>query len=437
LLAGFGLALIFLIDYPSLSGPFVYDDFPDIVLNQKIQAGLFHALSYNPFRALVYLSYWAQIQFAENSSSAAAFRILNLLLHWLTGLWLIQFALRLAPERKWFAIIAGLWFWLHPIFLESVNLISGRFDLFSTFFYLAALGFYLAPRRSASVRLGFFLCLILALLSKEISITIPLSALLLSRFKSERVKWLEISAGLGMVLIYILLRLTWPMVFAKPSLQVPAWDVYFLSQNWIFWFGTLKTLIPLHLNFDYALNNHFISGAIFLLVNLISFSLILILSIRGWKAGWLIIIYPLTYLPLAVIPLADPFRESRIYLSSAFLILLFSLLISKVLEKQKNWGWVPFVLVLACLSVLGSARARVWKNGESLWGDAARKSPEKFRPVFNYANALRRELELDRAKRAYLWAKKIEPDNIKVDRNVFLIEQARRNPELLEKLKSQ
>ncbi len=435
LLAFFGLALIFFIDRPSLSGPFVYDDLPDLALNPRIQSGLLNALSYNPFRAVGYFSYWAQFQMGETAGSARDFRLFNLILHWLNGILLIRLAILLAPNKKYFPALAGLWFWLNPIFLESINLISGRFDLFVSFFYLAALSCYLAPGRGAFMRPGFFLCLILALLSKEISITIPMAALLLSRSRDQRVKRLEVLAGTGIVAVFILLRLFWPMVFAKNAGLIPAWHIYFLNQNWILWFAALKTLFPVHLNFDYALGSHPAWGGILFLFNLILFSGIALRSLRKSRPGGMLLIYPLIYLPLALIPLADPFRESRLYLGSAWLILIAALPASALAEKRKGLTLVFFALALACLVSLGSLRARAWQSNESLWKDAVKKSPGKFRPVFNFANALRRKLDLDRAEQAYRWAQRIDPGNPKVDANLYLIEQARKNSEQIERLR--
>ena len=93
---------------------------------------------------------------------------------------------------------------------------------------------------------------------------------------------------------------------------------------------------------------------------------------------------------------------------------------------------------MICLILLGAFRARVYQSSETLWKDTVKKSPLKFRPVFNYANSLRRKLELDKAKKIYLWAKQIEPENLEVERNLYLIEQAQRmaiSPEMIKALK--
>jgi tetratricopeptide (TPR) repeat protein len=70
-----------------------------------------------------------------------------------------------------------------------------------------------------------------------------------------------------------------------------------------------------------------------------------------------------------------------------------------------------------------------------LWKDALNKSPDKFRPAYNYATALRKMLELDRAKQVYLWAKRNDPENEKVDWALNLVEEAQKYPDLIKQLR--
>jgi len=437
LLSALSAGLIFLIDYHSLSCEFVYDDLPDLYLNPSIHSDLKSALIYNPFRVIIYFSYWVQFQIAGEEAQAFSFRVLNLIIHWLNGLLLMRLGQMLFPQKKWLPFIAGLCFWVNPVFLEAVNFISGRFDLFATLFYLTGLCLYLCPRRSFVNSICFCLAFILALVSKEIAITLPLSALILSLFKSERPRWLLLCASALIGAVFIVLRLNWQIILAKPTIETPSWGIYFLNQNWILWFASFKTMLPFHLNFDHHLISMPIPGIIFLIINLSLLLLSFALFRKYRKSVSLALVYFVIYFPLLVIPLADPFRESRIYLSSLWLILLLSVALTRFIERRKAFGLSCFCIILICLIFLARERAQIWESGQSLWKDAVMKSPKKFRPVFNYANALRRSLELDRAKRAYVWAKTLAPDNLKVESNLYLIDQAQKHPELLEKLKSQ
>jgi len=439
-----GLILVFLLDAGAVNqrAGFIFDDLPVIVLNPQLRSPSFlEAMSFNPFRATAYATFWAQIRSIHGrelgAGDAGIFRFVNLVLHWLAGMALAGLGLRLFPARKYLPVAAAYLFWLNPVFLEAQNLVLGRTEIMATIFYLLALGFYLGRKRPGLSRLGFFIALILALFSKETAATLPAAALLLSLYKSERPKKPELIAGSVIVIIAIILRLAWPIELARSPRLVPAWPEYFLAQNWILWLGAVKTIFPLHLNFDYQLEFGNSMGIVFLLSNLAALAAIVFVALRKWNTGFLVLVWPLLYLPLMAVPLADNFRESRLYLSSAWLILLVSLVFSVALSKRKILSGIGLAAVLVCFILLGFARAQTWSSGESLWKDAVTKSPKKFRPLFNYGNALRRKLELDRAKRAYLWAKSLEPDNLEVDRNLFLLEQAQKNPALIQKLKSQ
>jgi len=445
-LALMGAAILLLFDSPVVFAKsplgFVFDDLPVIFYNRQLQSSrLIEAMSWNPFRTTVYFSYWLQIQLQLHGvvtfGDAVLFRVVNLLLHWLAGMVLLLTGRALWPERKAAASLAALFFWLNPIFAEAKYFILGRTEIMLTIFYLLALLFYLQSRRSIFCRSAFFLTLLLALFCKEVAATIPAAALLLSLYKAEKPRWIELAGGSGLVALFIILRLGWTVELAKTPKAVPAWPTFFLNQNWIFWFAALKTLIPFHQSFDYNPHNHPALAAALLVFNLLALGFIIWKSIRGWRIGWLLLVYPLLYLPLAVIPLADSLRESRLYLPGAWLILICALAIAPAFAQPKKSAWAFALIAMFCLWGLASERARVWNSEARLWADALQKSPDKFRPAYNYASSLRRKLKLERAKKIYLWAKNIEPDNPKLHWALALIEEAEKHPEKIERLKRQ
>lgn len=96
----------------------------------------------------------------------------------------------------WQTFLGGLWrsafvaaiFALHPLHVESVAWISERKDLLCTFFWLLGMASYLHwVRRRSAWRYGAMLvCLILALLSKPMAVTFPLTLLLLDGWPLRR-----------------------------------------------------------------------------------------------------------------------------------------------------------------------------------------------------------------------------------------------------------
>lgn len=134
------------------------------------------------YRPLVRLSLWLNHQMGD---TALAYKLSNLLMHLLCVVLLYGIMLRLGVAKTT-ALIASSIFALHPIHTTSVHFILGRTDLVATVFYLAAL--YCVAGWKQSPRIGQQLITLLwfvaALLSKELSITLPammLAVLLLQR----------------------------------------------------------------------------------------------------------------------------------------------------------------------------------------------------------------------------------------------------------------
>ncbi len=425
-----GLALVFLLDYSALRCEFVYDDLGIIVHNPYLHSrSLFTALSFNPFRSLVYFTYWVQWQLG---ASSLGFRIFNLLLHFLNGLLLLALCRRLFEDKPRAGIFASLGLWLNPIFLEAVNLIAGRFDLLMSFFYLLCLICFLGFERSRIYQLGFYLFLLLALFSKETAVSLPLVCLVLSWREDKILSPKPIFFSILLVLVFIFLRFNWTIILAKTSEQMPGWGEYFLAQNGLVWFALFKVFFPINLNFDYQLEISFWLGLVAFWFNLFLGILLFVSARQGRFFARIFLGYFLIYLPLAVIPLADIFRESRIYLAGEWLMLVMGYGFYSL--RKRYFRAVLFGVIFLCFFSLSLERARDWSSAESLWRDAVKKSPSKFRPVYNYANALRRKLKLKEAEQVYLWAERLSPSDLRVKSNLELIRKINQNPALLQEL---
>jgi tetratricopeptide (TPR) repeat protein len=103
----------------------------------------------------------------------AGYHLLNALLHLGSGFLVYGIVGRLAPERRAVASWTALLFIVHPIATETVTYISGRPTALMAFFYLAAIHRYVCGHRRTAL-----VPFVLALLSKEIAITLPLALVL-------------------------------------------------------------------------------------------------------------------------------------------------------------------------------------------------------------------------------------------------------------------
>jgi len=164
------------------------------------------------YRPLVRLSLWLNHQMGD---TALAYKISNLLMHLLCIALLYGLMLRLGIAKN-IALIASSIFALHPIHTTSVLFILGRTDLVAAVFYLATL-YCVAGWKQAP---GFvqhaitFIWFAAALLSKELSITLPALMLAILLFQQQSVSLMNIVRNLIRLwpyaltaLIYVIARL--------------------------------------------------------------------------------------------------------------------------------------------------------------------------------------------------------------------------------------
>jgi hypothetical protein len=141
------------------------------------------------FRPLFILSYlidaklWGARPFGFHLTNVV-FHSLNAFLTFLLSLRVFEDLKVSAGTKSTIALGAGALFLLHPSHTEAVSWISGRADVFATFFCLASLLFYLgyAQRRSGSRLTLSLFCFTAALLAKESAVCLPLLVIALGIF---------------------------------------------------------------------------------------------------------------------------------------------------------------------------------------------------------------------------------------------------------------
>ncbi len=173
LLAVLGVG-VFGVYSPGLEGPFVFDDFPNIVGNPLVAVDALDAenlrdaafsLGNRPYpdRGLARLSFALNYYFAGGRFDAFAFKLTNVVVHVLNGLlvyWLSVLLLRRyagvvrpsSAQAGWSAmqsylplVVAALWL-LHPIQLTSVLYVVQRMTSMAAFFVLLGLVVFVVGR---------------------------------------------------------------------------------------------------------------------------------------------------------------------------------------------------------------------------------------------------------------------------------------------------
>ncbi len=173
------------------------------------------------------------------------FHLANLLLHALIVCVLFGLTQRLFHDQ-WLAFAAAAIFALHPIHTESVAWVSGITDLELAVFYLGTFWFFLASARPQGARtewaqLGMAGSFVLALLSKEQAVTLPLTAMVYEHFyrgdrasTTWRQKVSRYAALWLLTVVYVLFRVRFFGAFA-PVL---------LTRN-VSWYEAILSAAPL------------------------------------------------------------------------------------------------------------------------------------------------------------------------------------------------
>jgi tetratricopeptide (TPR) repeat protein len=146
------------------------------------------------WQPLSWLSY--QIDDQLWGLAAGPFHLTNLLFHIANSVLLFLVLQRMTGALGRSAMVAGL-FALHPLHVESVAWIAERKDVLSGFFWILALGAYTRFAEKPTLRryLVVGMLVVLALLSKTMSITLPFVMLLLDFWPLARTPWNQSGAS--------------------------------------------------------------------------------------------------------------------------------------------------------------------------------------------------------------------------------------------------
>ncbi|MFH1800178.1 MAG: tetratricopeptide repeat protein [Candidatus Omnitrophota bacterium] len=408
----------------SLTGAFQFDDIPNILENRSLQPlDLGKLWIYHPLRFIVNLSFAFNIYLT--GFATWGFHVVNLLIHILASCVVFNLTLSIlnTPAMKnWvppaqqnlFAVVAALLFLTHPVQTQAVTYIVQRLTSMAALFYLATLWMYLKARlEDARYYRVVFLLMLAAMLTKEISFTLPFAILLSELFffppsaedplGKKLIRWLPFAAFL---LIIPLLYLTNIHIFTRdsgsmnilPSMakNISRWD-YFLTQ-----FRVERTYLRLLffpvdqcLIYDYRLSKGWGDPDTWVAFSLL-FS-VLLLSLACFKKNRLLTFGVLWFfLTLSVessfIPVPDLIFEHRLYLPTfGFVLFLTSLLWTLV--RSVKWFTAVSLVITVVFSGMTYARNEVWKSKLSLAQDVVKKTPHKGICYAGLGDAYRREVK--------------------------------------------
>ena len=307
------------------------------------------------------------------------------------------------PANRWLALLAALWYAVHPANAETVNYIIARSEILSTLGVLLAL--VLFARGGAARRYHLYLVpAALAVVGKESgAMFAPLLALYVALFE------LELSLGdlLHPRSVGAVLRRTWPafvvcfgVVAAGMKLATSytpggasRWH-YLLTQPFVILHYVLTLFLPLRLSADTQwplvvnpLDERALIGGAFVIAALaLAWTTSRRRETRPIAFG--ILWFFIALLPTSsLVPLAEPMNDHRMFFPFVGLILAVVWSAWLTIERTprlKTIAAAGAVAVIAAMAYGTWQRNIVWRTEESLWLDATIKSPDNGRGLMNY-----------------------------------------------------
>lgn len=432
--------------FNSFGCSFHFDDIPIIPDNPAIRDISNTSAWWNFYPTRPVGIFTVVLNYALGGTNVWGYHFVNLLIHIINGLlvfWLVILlfktpALRkekLAEKKVFIALIAAMLFVAHPVQTQAVTYIIQRLASLAALFFMLSVCLYIKARIQDTVRQKKILlygaaaiAALLAFLTKENTFTLPLIIVLIELFfirqspvKIRLADWkLWAFIGLTGIAAFILLRsfsfsVFSPILPEQGHTYTLTAGTYLLTQFRVITTYIRLIFLPYGLNLDY---DYPISQSFFEIKTILSFLFLLallLLAVLMYKkyrlASFGIFWFFITLsIESGLIPVANVIFEHRLYLPSVGIFLVvaglpFALLKDRFFKPVV----ILFLLAAAVLCVLTVNRNKIWKTEFTLWEDVAKKSPNKTRPLMNFANSLRDQKRYREAMEYYDRAIKNNP----------------------------
>ena len=467
-----------LVYLPGISGPYVFDDHPNLLANSYVQIttldakSLYQAaysLAAGPLqRPISMLSFALNHYFAGSFDNSTPFKLTNLLIHILNGLllfWLTRLIFtRLAQsnqqallsisrsKRSLDVLSAGivtLWV-VHPIQVTSVLYVVQRMTSLSALFVILGLICYLKGRmllveekRSGIwiMLFGLLGCGILGVLSKENAALLPIFMMTLEfvLFSSNNPwkSWGSLSRKSKQIIItgavlLLFILLIGAIKYAMPNYVYRNFSMVerVLTESRVLFFYISLILVPRINEFGIFHDNIEISTSLFhpwtttpSVLGLLALVLIAVVKYREWPLFALGILWFLTghLMESTIIPL-EIAHEHRNYLAT-FGILLAGIHVidrgSYMLRHRKLWLLLPLLAI-----VFGSItyfRAVQWANPVSLFHYEVLHNPDSASAQAGLGIRLVQSRQYDDGMKALHRASELDPTEASYLINIHMV----------------
>ncbi len=400
----------------TFKGAFHFDDVPSIVDNQAIRSiwNLQAIWDFWPTRFITYFS--MAFNYHLSQLNVFSYHFFNLIVHLITSILVWWFVLlifstpvmvgqKIAKRAKLVALFAALFFVAHPIQTQGVTYIIQRATSLATLFYLLSISLYVKSRllqqqEKALIVSRLFYCtsliaLVMAMFTKEIAISLPLTILLCEVCFLKTKKWINLKYlapfFITILIIPFTMFLTKSVDFIgmrralEPTIRISSWQYLFTQFRVIVTYLRLL-FMPINQNliYDYPITKSLLELST--LASLIFLIIILTIAVRIFSKyrliSFCIFWFFLTLLPeSSIIPINDVIYEHRLYLPMVGFSLFLVSLVYYIFENRALKSMVIALLIItSSYAVITYRRNFVWKDELTLWNDVMYKSPGEPRP---------------------------------------------------------
>ncbi|MDO8446812.1 MAG: tetratricopeptide repeat protein [Deltaproteobacteria bacterium] len=379
---------------PALWAPFEFDDRDRILDNPAIRnlsniPAFFYSRELMPFGGEIYrpLSDTSfAIEYSVWGNNPRGYHLTNIFIHTINSI-LLYILLQQIFRSERVSFAASLLFAWHPALTEAVIWIKGREDLIVASFYLLTLLLYRSYGRIGAFKFLPMISFTLALLSKEMAVTIPIILLMFDIY--ER-KGIAVSRYMPYVVITFLYLLVRYLVLGQVA-QTEYWGggilqtLYTMSRVTMYYIKLL--IFPVNLCLDYLgypVSTNFAEPYVIL-----SLSSILLMVASGgyllWRhhiTGFSVIGFFVMLIPVSnIIPLKILLAERFLYLPAIGLAFIYAWAFQG--NSWSKWRRSAMVIVMVSFASLTIQREYIWISSSRLWEDTVRKMPYNERGHLN------------------------------------------------------
>lgn len=382
------MALVVVAYLPALRNGFVnWDDDIYVINNDAVRApdGLRHIWSttelpeHFPNYPLVFTSYW--LEYRLWGLVPAGYHLTNLVLHAVNTAMVFALVLALGAS-PWAAGVTAAVFGLHPMQVESVAWVTERKNVLSTSFALLTLLAYVrftqSGRRAAYLfAVAAFVC---ALLSKTAMVVLPLSLLLLDRFRDGRFTRASAYRVAPLLLLAALAGVATLGAESSPLTVPPAQRPLLAAACLWFYAGKLIVpwnLMPVYPRWDPATA---VGWWWLALVGLGVVGFVVWRWVGDWRARWGLSFFVCMLLPvLGLRPYGfneySFVADRNVYLAAVGLLLALVLGVDRQRPARGRIVSVATAVAVACLLGLTIQQVTVWRDSLTLWTEVVARNP--------------------------------------------------------------